>query len=140
MSWDDDRLNEIYDKTYGRCHICQKRLSFINYGRQGRKGAWEVEHSNPRAEGGTDNLNNLYPACINCNRSKGTRSSRSARAVYGLTRAPYSRQKKLEKKKLSALRWMIGLGAVGLLISGWGAVAGACIGGVIGYNQDPDED
>ncbi len=70
MAWTDDELNDIYDKTGGYCRYCRKKLSFSNYGRPGEKGAWEVDHSIPRVRGGTDHLNNLVPACIECNRSK----------------------------------------------------------------------
>ena len=53
-----------------------KRLSWKNYGRLGRKGAWEVDHSNPLSKGGTDYLRNLVPSCIECNRSKGNLRTR----------------------------------------------------------------
>ena len=92
MSAYDDRLNEIYDSTAGRCHICRKKLSLRNYGLLGRRGAWEVDHSNPRARGGSDRLNNLRPACISCNRSKQHRTTRTARAWHGHSRAPRSRE------------------------------------------------
>ena len=56
----NDRLNLIYDKTHGCCHLCHKKLAFINYGIYGAKGAWHIEHSKAKANGGTDHLNNLY--------------------------------------------------------------------------------
>ena len=80
------RLNDIYDRTTGRCHLCGKRLAFHNYGCHGTRGAWHIEHSVPRANGGTDHLNNLYPGCIPCNLSKGTRSTRSVRMAWQKTR------------------------------------------------------
>ena len=67
----------IYDRPSGYCHICGRKLSFQNYGIIDARGAWEVEHSIPWAFGGTDHLNNLYPACISCNRGKGTYSTRT---------------------------------------------------------------
>jgi len=79
MVYDNETLNCIYEKTEGHCHICGKKLSFSNYHRLGRTGAWEVDHSVPVAKGGTDHLNNLFPACIACNREKGTVTSRTAR-------------------------------------------------------------
>ena len=60
MPYDKTVLRRIYDKTTGRCHICGKRLSLANYGLLGERGAWEVEHSNPRAKGGRDHMNNLF--------------------------------------------------------------------------------
>lgn len=72
MRYDRDRLNAIYDKTGGYCHLCNKKLSFINHGRHGSKGAWQVDHSKARANGGTNHMNNLFPSCIPCNIEKGT--------------------------------------------------------------------
>lgn len=48
-------LLSIFERTDGRCHICRATLAFDEYGAN-----WEVD-----------------------NRSKQTRSSRSARAMYG---------------------------------------------------------
>ena len=76
MSYTDEELTEIYDKNDGYCWHCNKKLSFTNYGRIGKKGAWEVDHSNPVSRGGTDCPRNLVPACIDCNRSKGNLTSR----------------------------------------------------------------
>jgi hypothetical protein len=72
MGYDSDRLNAIYDKTGGYCHLCDKKLSFTNHGKQGAKGAWHVDHSKPKAKGGTNHMNNLFPSCISCNIEKGT--------------------------------------------------------------------
>lgn len=66
----DDELIRIYYRADGYCHLCHKKLSFINYGANGRRGAWEVDHSVSIKRGGSSKLQNLYPACINCNRSK----------------------------------------------------------------------
>lgn len=65
-----ERLRRIYDKTDGNCHLCGGSLAFSNYGNLGSRGAWEVDHSIPKAKGGTDNLNNLFPAHTSCNRVK----------------------------------------------------------------------
>ena len=63
----------IYDKNSGYCVHCGKKLAFTNYGKPGRKGAWEVDHSNPLSKGGTNYLRNLVPSCIPCNRKKRNR-------------------------------------------------------------------
>ena len=130
------RLNDIYDRTTGRCHLCGKRLAFHNYGCHGTRGAWHIEHSVPRANGGTDHLNNLYPGCIPCNLSKGTRSTRSVRAWHGRKRAPLSRAKREEAQTESALLGMLVGSLVGASFWGlkgaiWGGLAGACLGGAI---------
>ena len=67
----DDRLREIFDYGGGDCGCCDKQLSFSNYAAFGRRGAWEVDHKIPLSRGGSENLRNLVPMCIPCNRSKG---------------------------------------------------------------------
>ena len=66
-TYEADDLNDIYDKNEGYCWHCEKKLAFVNYGRPGERGAWEVDHSNPL---GVDDLWNWVPACVPCNRSK----------------------------------------------------------------------
>lgn len=131
MPYDKDVLNRIYDRTDGRCHICGKKLSFSNYGTLGRKGAWEVEHSIPQSKGGTSHGNNLFPACISCNRGKQAYTSRTARNWQGRTRAPMSRRAKEE----NTLAGLILGGVVGSLGGPWGAIVGAGIGAELGYEE-----
>lgn len=92
MKADDNKLERIYRRTDGQCHICRKRLCFGNYGATGKLGAWEIEHSRLRSKGGTDHLNNLYAACISCYRSKGNGTIASARNGYRT--APLSEKRK----------------------------------------------
>jgi 5-methylcytosine-specific restriction endonuclease McrA len=76
LPYTDDELSYIYDKNDGYCWHCGKKLAFTNYGLIGARGAWEVDHSVSKAQGGTDYLQNLVPACISCNRSKGALRTR----------------------------------------------------------------
>src|SRR5579885_3142611 len=94
MARTTDELRAIFDRTDGHCHICGSGLCFSNYGQLGRRGAWEIEHSNPKCNGGTDRLNNCYAAHIACNREKGTKTTRTARRWNGRTKAPLSKQRK----------------------------------------------
>ena len=80
MGFSNDDLNCIYDKNDGYCVYCGKRLAFKNYGKRDERGGWEIDHSVPKSRGGTDYLRNLVPACIDCNRQKGTRMGKSVRA------------------------------------------------------------
>src|SRR5260370_42060805 len=112
MAYTHTELRQIYDRTSGYCHVCRKKLSFTNYGRPGDKGAWHVDHSKPRAKGGTDHGNNLYAACINCNLEKATFTTKTARGWNGSLRAPLSRR---ERKKART----------------GNAVAGGVIGGIV---------
>jgi 5-methylcytosine-specific restriction endonuclease McrA len=131
-------LNLIYDRTSGCCHLCHRKLAFSNYAVRGAKGAWEVEHSCARANGGTDRLCNVYAACIACNRSKGTRNTRTVRGWNGTTRAPLSVTKRREAKRLRAVAGAtLGL-AAGSAFGPLGALAGALVGAALGERGNPD--
>ena len=139
MAFSKEQLRKIYDRTYGYCHICKKKLSFSNYGYYGLKGAWEVEHSNPKSKGGTDRLNNLYASCISCNRSKNNKSTRSARAQYGRTKAPLSKEKRTEVRKNNSITGGVLGGIIGSVAGPIGTALGASIGAKFGYDKDSDE-
>ena len=134
---DVSHLRKIYSKTDGQCHICRKKLHFFNYGKHSTKGDWHIEHSIPRAKGGTDHLNNLYPACIACNCEKGVSSTRSARNQYGNFRAPYSREKKEKIRDDNTSAGLLIGGAIGLIGGPVGFFVGAAIGGIIGNSNYP---
>lgn len=71
MPYSEERINEIFNKTNGRCFICGKHLSFSNR-IFGDRGAWHVGHLISKAKGGSDNLRNLVPLCAPCNLTIGT--------------------------------------------------------------------
>jgi 5-methylcytosine-specific restriction endonuclease McrA len=128
MSFTEEKIDRIYQKTEGRCHICRKQLCFSNYGATGKRGAWEVEHSKPKSKGGSDHLNNLYAACISCNRKKGNSSTATARAANGYRRAPLSEAKRGKNA--------VAGGAIGalsfLLVPPHLRLAAAVVGGIVG--------
>jgi 5-methylcytosine-specific restriction endonuclease McrA len=138
MLYDDQTLRKIYDRTNGKCHLCHKKLSFTNHGQGGAKGAWEVEHSVPRANGGTDHLNNLFPACIACNRSKGTYTARTARSWSGHSKAPMSRERKDRARRKNTLTGAA-LGTIlGLMINPGVALIGLGLGALVGHSSNPE--
>lgn len=139
MAFSSEQLKQIYERTSGYCHICHKKVAYNNYSVWGARGAWEVEHSNPQAKGGTHRLNNLYPACISCNRSKGTSSTASARTKNGKSRAPLSATKRKEAKTSNALAGGIVGAAIGALAGPFGALAGAAVGAHLGHKKNPDK-
>jgi 5-methylcytosine-specific restriction endonuclease McrA len=139
MAFDDDKLDRIYERTDGHCHICRKKLARSNYGNIGARGAWEVEHSRPRSMGGTDHGNNLYAACISCNRSKGNSSTASARSRNGYKTAPYSRARKDKNAwfgagSFGALAFILAPPQIKIPV----VILSAVIGGAIGANAEPD--
>jgi hypothetical protein len=139
MRYTDEQLEEIFDRTDGRCHLCKKKLAFKNYGRPGERAAWEVEHSNARANGGTDHGRNLKAACIPCNRAKGAGSTKAMREMNGLDRAPLSREKREEARDTNTVIGA-GAGAVlgGVTFGPVGAVVGALLGGAVGRDAETD--
>lgn len=78
MSWSDQELKEIFEKTGGYCRYCKKSLVFKDHGGCKdnasawllRRGAWEVDHDMPTSRGGSDDISNLWPACCDCNDKK----------------------------------------------------------------------
>lgn len=99
----DENLDDIFDSTSGKCHICGKQLARSNRGAHGARGAWHVDHSLPRARGGSDALRNLKPACIRCNCSKQDGCNQSARARHGRSRAPLSRKRRAEVRNRNGI-------------------------------------
>ncbi len=139
MQYDDEQLSRIYDRTSGYCHICGRKLAFTNYAWLGRRGAWEVEHSNPRTKSGSDRLSNLYAACILCNREKAATTTRTARAWYGRKKAPLSRSKRnIAKAQNGVVGGLLG-GFVGAIAGPVGILAGVVIRTRLGYRVNPDQ-
>jgi len=138
MPFTKEQLTTIYDRTSGYCHICGKKLARSNYGLIGARGAWEVEHSHPKAKGGTDRLNNLYAACIDCNRSKGVKSTRFARARNGKTCAPLSRRKRARAKIKNAITYSLGAAAAAHILCPPAALLAGLVGAQMGHKKNPD--
>lgn len=53
----------VSDKTGGKCHLCGEVL----------RDPWEIDHRQPVAKGGSEKFENLWPACLICNRTKGAK-------------------------------------------------------------------
>jgi hypothetical protein len=139
MSFSDDDLNDLYEKTDGRCHVCRKKVAFTNYGGVGARGAWEVDHSRAQARGGSSYFRNLLPACVPCNRWKGHRSTRSVRAFHGHRRAPLSRQQRQNERSRNLLLCCLAGVVLGRAAKGpAGAAAGLLVGALIGSSLEVD--
>lgn len=139
MTYTEEQLDAIFERTDGHCHVCGKKLCLNNYGQGGRKGAWEVEHSIPHSDGGSDRLNNLYAAHLSCNREKGTVTSRTARKWNGRSKAPLSKERKEEIRVRNRWGWGAAGAISGAAIAGpAGFVVGGLIGAVIGDQIKPE--
>lgn len=137
--YSSDDLRSILESTDGRCHLCAKRLHAENYAADG-DGGWEVDHSRPVANGGTDHGNNLRPACRTCNRSKGTRDAAAFRAEKGLKRPLLSKSARDKKRaKHGAIGTVVGsvCWAAGPVAGVFGTVLGALIGAAVDPGDEP---
>jgi 5-methylcytosine-specific restriction endonuclease McrA len=138
MKRDNNTLRRIFSRTDGRCHLCRKKLGFSNYGRLGRRGAWEIEHSRASVNGGTNHLNNLYSACIRCNRGKRHLSTEFVRKQNGYRCAPRSIRKKRQDAWTGA--------AIGSLAALFvrpsnrviATILGSAAGAIVGYYREPE--
>lgn len=138
MRYNDDQLNSIYDRTGARCHICWKSLAFRNYGRPGRHAAWEVDHSRSRARGGSDSAQNLFAACVPCNREKSADSSRTARARNGRRLAPLSRRSCERARSEQAASGAVVGALLGMRFGIVGLIGGALIGAATSSRIDSE--
>ncbi len=139
MKTDKERLKKIYEKTRGKCHLCHKKLALKNYGIMKSKGAWEIEHSKPQSKGGTDHLNNLYPACIVCNRQKSNGTNYSIRSKKGVQKAPLSHKAKKSATTKNTIKGAVVGAAVGRILGPFGALVGGAIGAIIGNEKETDK-
>jgi len=57
-------IDSLYDNQHGRCAYCRITL----------EGAYEIDHIEPIALGGTNDLSNIALVCRTCNRSKGSKT------------------------------------------------------------------
>jgi hypothetical protein len=131
-------LRAVIDRTDGYCHICGKKVFIRHHGARGKRGAWEVDHSRPRACGGSDHLNNLLAACVRCNRDKRDYTTRTARAWLGTsTRMPLSRAAKARHRADNEAAGAVLGGVIGLVGGPVGALVGALIGSAVGKSAKP---
>ena len=137
MGYDYQRRKAIFYKTLGFCHLCHSKLSFNSYGIHREKGAWHVEHSIPKARGGTEHLNNLYPSCIDCNLQKGVQRTSTVRYSNGVSRAPYSKKKIRQiKNERQTSGGVIGA-FIGSIAGPGGTFLGTILGSLIGGDSCP---
>lgn len=65
----------VWDKTDGHCAYCGERMNPFS--------KFHVDHVHPVADGGGDEMDNLWPACQPCNNAKHAMSLEAFRAKRG---------------------------------------------------------
>ena len=68
-NWSYDELEFVFSKTNGMCRHCNKSLVFDNR-TPGQRGAWHMDHGRALADGGSNNLRNIWALCVACNQDK----------------------------------------------------------------------
>ncbi len=66
---DDEDRASAWRKTNGKCHHCDVNLTTEKH----LPNSFHVDHMVPVSRGGTSHIDNLVPACMTCNTSKGGR-------------------------------------------------------------------
>ncbi len=99
-----NKIENVFEKTGRRCHICGDPLELGRYGK-GRRGdgAWEMDHVHHRRYGGGTEEANLLPACKACNRLRWHAAGHRIREMleFGLiARREVKRLTKLGRKLL----------------------------------------
>lgn len=88
-----EERKEIYNKTNGHCYLCGDFVDFDKF---------EVEHNLPLGKGGTNDFDNLFPACHICNTIK--------HDIYPedfVERITKIFMHQMEKKNGNSVRWKI---------------------------------
>ena len=83
-------------------------------------------------------MNNLYAACIACNRKKGNSSTASARAANGYRRAPLSQAKRGENTVAGGVVGALAFLLVPPHLRLAAAVLGGVVGAVVGKTYEPE--
>ena len=59
--WKKGTSIDGYDSNIWRRDKCGKAMKYSDHGDRQSKYGWEIDHINPVANGGDDNINNLQP-------------------------------------------------------------------------------
>lgn len=58
----------VFAKNNGKCFYCDDQLEI--------DGEWHIEHKTPKSKGGSNDLENLVPACPSCNLKKSAKTAK----------------------------------------------------------------
>jgi len=97
---DKAKRRRVWQKTKGYCWYCGRDLVWAasDPNRERIKDWFVVDHATPQIEGGTDELENLLPACQSCNCMKGSKDVEEFRNWLSTrdTSIPYFSKTQLE--------------------------------------------
>ncbi len=69
--WNKGIIEIHKDKDVWRLDICGNTIKYSEHGNTNSDYGWEIDHINPSANGGSDDLTNLQPLQWKNNRQKG---------------------------------------------------------------------
>ncbi|MDD4994115.1 MAG: HNH endonuclease signature motif containing protein [Paludibacter sp.] len=61
LVWNKGRIIPNYSSEVWRWDKCGKVMKYSEHGNRSSDHGWEIDHINPVANGGSDDLNNLQP-------------------------------------------------------------------------------
>lgn len=81
-----NKLQAIFEKTRGCCHFCGDPLDFAKYDLrvENEIGSWNIDHVVQKDKGGSKDLENCLPACVECNRLRWNRTGANLREALFL--------------------------------------------------------
>jgi hypothetical protein len=106
-------LGKVWAKTHGHCHLCHEKVDLGTYGFAAVFGAdtATVDHLVPQSHGGDDHHDNILPAHLGCNASRGTQP-------VGLTRYRMTGEVEAPLSTVGRLGMGAAMAGIGALIGG----------------------
>lgn len=106
MSMARKQSDQVWDKTNGRCWYCGQHLIKPKHDKNkiSQYRWFAIDHLEPLCLGGSDDLENLVPACWICNCSKHSKTLEEYRAYAGRIRAG------IPKFRDDQLAWLASMG------------------------------
>ena len=104
---DKELRRQVYNKTNGQCTYCGMKLKFISNGESdpGQNG-FTIDHVKPISRGGTEDTDNLVPACHECNNLKAQRTLENFRFYKGQDAIHAEYGVRFSRKQAGALKEM----------------------------------
>ena len=137
MRWTEQQKRRAYQRTQGLCHLCHHPVRYSAFGTRQTDG-WQMDHSRPQNDDGSDHGNNLYPAHWDCNAAKRDRNNRYVRSRYGVKRAPLSARAEGKARTSQAVVGGV-LGTLGGVVLEFALPGASLLGAAAAYLVNPRE-